>query len=162
MSGLALQTPAAYVVAAKILEEAAKRNRAAVNAAVAAGMDVGDRKVAKLTDQTAVGSVTYANGKTTARVTDERALRDWVADNKPGELVTIVRPAYVSALLSAAVKAKAPVDPATGEVVPGIEVGQGDPYLTVTVDPLGRPALEDAIRAELRANRLLALEGGNQ
>lgn len=85
-----------------------------------------------LPDGSKLASISVAAGRTTARVADSEAFLEWVFNHHPAEVETIkttrVRPAYERSVLDAAKKAGLPVD-STGEVVPGVEVGDGDPYL---------------------------------
>jgi hypothetical protein len=105
--------------------------------------DMGDnddeRVGAKLPDGTKLGSITYSEGRRTAKVTDEAALLAWCTRAHPSEIqtITIVRPAYLKMLLDLAKADDAPagahgVDPETGEELLFIEVQQGDPYISVT------------------------------
>lgn len=148
--GLAVQA-----VALKVLSERVKERSDAVKAELAASLDVGDRKTATLDDSTKVGSISYAAGKTSAKITNDRALTEWVAERYPDEIMTQVRPAFLTSLLEAAKKAGAAVDVQTGELLPGVELGTSQPYLSVRPDPAGIPALVDAIRA----SRELLLDG---
>lgn len=94
----------------------------------------GDRLTAKLPDGTAIASVTLSNGKTTAKLTDQAAYEEWVARAHPDEIETVtitrVKPEFTERTLSAARQLGEPVDAATGEMVPGVSVEQGDPYPT--------------------------------
>lgn len=85
---------------------------------------------AKLPDGTKVATVSRTESKPKAVVTDEPTLRAWVREHAPEEvstrLVTEIRPAYLTALLSeltsrGTVEA---VDKSTGEMVevPGVEI----------------------------------------
>lgn len=98
----------------------------------------GDRLTAKLPDETPIGSVTLAKGKTSARLVDEVAFRAWVEATHPEhmETVTITRvdPAFTERLMSAARQIGAAVDAETGSEVPGIRVEQGDPYPTTRLN----------------------------
>jgi hypothetical protein len=113
-----------------VLRALADRVAAALVAAKAdtlAAMEVGERLVVKVGDQP-VGTVTLAHGRVAARITDPRALLAWVKANHPTEVVTTqeVRSSFVTALLKRAKD--------SGEVIPGIDVSQGDPYLLAPVD----------------------------
>lgn len=142
--GLAVQAMALRVLADKVRERSD-----AVKAELAAGLDVGDRKTATLDDGTIVGSVSYARGRISARVTDPSALADWVADTYPDEVVPQVRPAFLAAILDASKRAGQPMTPDGNLDVPGVVVGHADPYLSVRPDPDAVPALLEATRASL-------------
>jgi hypothetical protein len=110
-------------------------------------------------DGTDLGTVSTSAGRKAAKVTDVRAFTDWVAQRYPTELVQVVAEAFVRKLLDAALAAEAPVDVRTGEVIPGVEVVTGEPFLTVrpTTDAKTR------MRETLRTSGLLALpSGGDQ
>lgn len=121
-------------------------------------MAVGDRKGGVLPavddidhSNLVVGSVTYARGAASARVTDPGALLHWVKQNRPGEVVEKVRDSYLKALLITARKEGQAVDQRTGEVIPGIEVTAGDPVLKVV--PEKAPQADGAMLAALFADR---------
>lgn len=114
-----------------------------------------------LPDGTKIASISVAAGRTTARITDSAKFFEWVFENHPSEIVTEkttkVRPAYERAVLEAAKKAGVPVD-ATGELVPGLEVGDGDPYLITKLADGAHAAVLTAIQAG--SFQPLALPGG--
>lgn len=93
----------------------------------------GDRLTVKVGDQK-IGTVSLANGRVTARITDLKVLLAWVKTNYSSEVHTVeeIRPAFLAKLLSDAKDTGQPVDARTGEAVPGIEVGVGDPYITTS------------------------------
>jgi hypothetical protein len=102
-----------------------------------------DRATAEL-DGTKVATLTLAGGKRTARVVDDREFLSWVREHRPGEVEQRVRDAYRSQLLAAASAAGAPVDPNTGELIPGVEVADGSPYIKTTFTPGGRERIAAA------------------
>lgn len=93
-------------------------------------MDVGDRKAVHLGDGK-LGDVIKASGARRSAVTDEDSFCKWVVENHPEEIVQSVRPAFRTKILNDTKRYGCPVDAATGEIVPGVELGQGDPYITV-------------------------------
>lgn len=100
---------------------------------------------AVLPDGTKVATVSLAGGGgQTASVTDEGAFLAWVAREHPGETQTVVRPEYRKKLLDAAKEAGRPLDPATGEIVPGITMRDTTPYVSVRFRPGGADAIADA------------------
>lgn len=147
---LSVRAVALRVLADRV-KEAAERNKRAL----AQAMDVGDRKTAVLDDGTNVGAISYANGSRQVRVVDEHAFTEWVLANYPDEIVPQVRASFRDSLFGRVRDAGAPVDPATGEVIPGVEAGRGDPYITVKPNPDHVSALVDAIRQ----GQTLALDG---
>lgn len=102
--------------------------------------DMGDRHVEKvgayLPDGTKMASVSLNDGRRSAKVTDPAAALAWCLKQYPEEVQTVqvVRPAFLKKLLDVA--GSLPVgkglDPATGEVLPFIEVTRGDPFVSVT------------------------------
>lgn len=150
--GLAVQA-----VALRALADQVQTRAATVRGELQAALDVGDRKTATLEDGTPVGSITYAKGRVTARVSDERAFTEWVLENYPDEVVPLVRSSFRDAVLKATAAAGCPMTPDGNLDVPGVELGASAPYLTVKPDPKALPALVDAIRA----NQLLALDAGD-
>ncbi len=93
-------------------------------------MDVGDRKAVHLSDGK-LGDVIKANASRRAAVTDEESFLKWVAKNHPEEIVQSVRPAFRSKILNDTKRYEEAVDVTTGEIVPGVELTKGEPYITV-------------------------------
>lgn len=127
------------VAALKVIAEVVKTQQGDEKAAfLKALQDLGVKGTveAKLPDGTQIGSVTMCAGRSSAKVTDRAAFTKWVEENHPDQvtkpILTLVRPAFEMAVLKAAKDAKAPVDQ-NGEVVPGISVDEGEPYLTTTL-----------------------------
>lgn len=116
----------------KVLGQIEKALRARVTADMGA-MHV-EKVGAYLPDGTKMGSVSYSNGQTSARVTDEAAALKWCLDRYPEEVQTVqmIRPAFLKVLLDTAKVDGAGVDRKTGEVLPFIEVTRGAPYVTIT------------------------------
>lgn len=108
------------------------------------------------TDDSNMAVISKTPGKVTAKVTDERALLEWVKANRPDQLRTLVEEAYVKSLLALAAEHGAAVDETTGEVIPGIEVMTGDPYLSTRPTAEARARMKDL----LAGSPLLELAGG--
>lgn len=83
---------------------------------------------AKLPDGTKVGTIYRTDPKPAAVVVDEKALHDWIHANYPTEatkravVVIEVREAFKKGLLDQLTAIGAPVNPDTGEAVPGVEI----------------------------------------
>ena len=95
---------------------------------------------------------------TKANITDEAAYLAWVQRVHPDQIETVVRvkPDFTDRAKSVARKLGAPVDPATGEEIPGLAVTTGEPYPKVTpVDDA-----EQAIARAWKAGELADLVGG--
>lgn len=79
-----------------------------------------------------MASVTIAPVKTVVKVTDMTLFTKWVAENRPEQVVPMVRPGYIEA-----VEAKATAEPDVppnddGDIIPGLGVVQAGGGLTVT------------------------------
>lgn len=121
--------------------DAFKRSKADV----AQHLDPGDRKGAALDDGTKIGTISYSEGRKGAKVYAETAFYDYVAKHYPGEIVSVVRPSFVKTLFATGTEVDDELcDPKTGEMVPGVRVERGDPYVSVRQD-------DDAVRAIARA-----------
>jgi len=151
---------AARMAVLKAITERLKDAKGAADCEIRDTWTPGDRLTAKLPDGTAVGSVTLAKGKTTARLVDEPAYRAWVEATHPEQIETVtitrVDPAYTERLMSAARQLGEAIDGETGSVVPGIKVETGDPYPSTR---LGKDA-GAAIAAAWAAGDLVELVGG--
>jgi len=117
-----------------------------------------NRAAARLPDGTKVATVSMAGGEGhSAYVASEELLMAWVLANHPGEVEMVIRPSYVKKLTDAAKKAGRAIDPATGEVVPGIEVGESKPYVSIRFETSGREAIAEAWRnGDLQGVNLVA------
>ena len=103
---------------------------------------------ATLPDGTKVASVTLSGeGGKSASVINPNALLAWVEDEYPGEVEVKIRDSFLKKLLDAAVAEGRAVDPATGEIIPGITVRDKNPYLSVRFKDGGRAAIVAAWRA---------------
>lgn len=115
----------------KTLHDAIGEQLKAVRVEVQAAIDeaaetTGVRQVdASLPDGTRVAKISLTESKPEARVVDADAFKAWVRANHPGEIerrmVTEVRAAFESKILGEMTAAGVPCDPATGELVPGVE-----------------------------------------
>jgi hypothetical protein len=113
---------------------------------------------ARLPDGTEVATLTLAGGGTAARVADPGKFLAWVQETHPSETEVIVRPGYAEQLLRHMTAAGRAVDPGTGEVVPGIEFRQGEPYITPSFARGARPG-RDLIRKAWRERSIDPLAG---
>lgn len=95
-----------------------------------ADMLPGDRLGVPLPNGERFATVSLVKGATTANVTDEDAFFDWVAENRPDQIETVtrVRPGFAQAVTDQAKKDGAAVDKTTGETIPGVTLGQGEPH----------------------------------
>jgi hypothetical protein len=139
-----------------LADEVDGRLAAAKEAARAAFRETGtSQAVPELADGTKVATASLAgDGGKSASVTNDAALLAWVAEHHPEEIVSAIRDNYKKKLLDAAKEAGRGVDPATGEVVPGITVGPSTPYVSLRFRPGGR----DAVIAAWRAGGLRDIE----
>lgn len=91
------------------------------------------------------GSVTMVNGSKRPAVVDRAAFLAWVRKAHPEQIVETVDPRYETRLLHAMVAIDNACDPDTGEVVPGVEICQGEPYISVRPDPALRQYAADRL-----------------
>jgi hypothetical protein len=134
------ETLALRALALRLLSDRVRAADTQNRDAIAAEFGLKDRKVVWLPldgVDVEVGHVRRDKGAVTVSVTGMGELIDWVEANHPTEVeewapapVTRVRPAFLTALLAAVKAAGAPVD-GNGEVIPGVEVGVGDPKTVV-------------------------------
>jgi hypothetical protein len=97
-------------------------------------LDAGDRKGAVLPDGGDVGTVSVTKGRKTISVTDEAAFLAWVREHSPHniEVTERVRPAYTKSVTDGGqARYGMVVDPNSGEIIPGLALREGDPYVTV-------------------------------
>lgn len=109
-------------------------------------------------DGTPLATVSKAAGKGKAAVVDAEAFDEWIGKNYPDAVttITVVDPDVKLRLLNAATAVGDPVDVATGEVMPGVEIKPGSVYITA------RPTAEAKARMKtmLAGSPLLELAGG--
>lgn len=150
-----MQQAARTTMAAKLITDVvATEHKPAKADLLALMVDAGVERVRVADDTGAnLGAVSLARGGAKARVTDPVAFAAWVAARYPDELMQVVRPAFMGKVLDAATAASAPVDVATGEVVPGVDIVAGEPYVTV------RPTADakERMRETLLSSGLLQL-----
>lgn len=151
------------VAALKVMSDLVKNQQGTEKGALMAqlnGLGVNGTVNATLADGTPLGTVGMVKGRTTATIDNDAALTAWVEDNHPGEIETVrrVRPGYVKKLLDAAKVKGAAVD-AHGEVIPGILVGEGDPYLSVRLADDAEQAVVSALESGFQPLALPAGDG---
>lgn len=154
-----MKVPARRAIAARLLEDAVKAEGKAAKLAIAdAFAETGADRV-RVTDDdgTDLGTVSRSRGRATAKVTDPDAFTAWVAAAHPEAIVTTVDPDWTARLLLSCKVSGDPVDPATGEVVPGVDLVEGAPSISA------RPtnAARDRMAALLAGTDLLGLTGGD-
>lgn len=93
-------------------------------------MDEGDSKAATLEDGTRLGKVSKSRGRMIPRVADEKAFLTWVKSNYPSEITETVRESFKAKVFTSAKTHGAAVDEKTGEMIPGVELHQGDPFIS--------------------------------
>ena len=152
VSELAMQA----AVLKALLDEVSARVKVTKAQAEAAFRETGTTGAgAQLPDGTKIATVTYTGGDSkSARVTDENVFLAWVLREHPEQMELIVRPAYQKGLLDAAEKAGQPVDPTTGETVPGVAVKNTTPYVSIRF----KPGAKEAVVAAWRAGELSGVE----
>lgn len=155
-----LQELARRAVVAKLVADEA-RAMADKPAALASMIASGARTVDAIgPDGTVYGTVSRCSGRKEAVVTDEDAFFAWVLERHPERIIRLIDPEWKKSLLSLSgrVGGPIPVEAATGEPIPGVELLTGSPYVSVRSTEDGR----DLIRAALDPQRgtLFALPPG--
>lgn len=159
-----LQAAARRVAAAKLIGDVLKEEAEQARKSTLELMDQLGVERVRVTDESGanLGAVTIAAGRTSVRVVDEQAFVAWVRRNHPSELVQVVRDTFREKVFASA-KAKAEPGDSTavgpdGEVVPGLEVVHGTPYVTA------RPTAEarERMRDLLRGSGLFELTSGGE
>jgi tryptophan synthase alpha subunit len=137
----------------QVIEQRAKELKDAAKAELQA-LEVGDAVAGKW-DGKVIAKASKSKGRTKLTVTDEQAFLDWVSERHPTEVVYAVNPAFVKALEARAKDiGLGAVVSTDGEVVPGVEIVEGEPYVTVRRE-------KDApfLVAQLLSSGRLSLEG---
>lgn len=119
-----------------------------------------DRLAATLPGGEKIASVSWISPGVRFRVADESVFSEWVLENHPTEVKTVlqVRPVWLNVYLKDGLRALGDqaVDRFTGELVPGVEAFGGSEYPRLAFSRDGRVAVAEAWR-EGRINGLLAL-----
>jgi len=124
-------------------------------------LEPGEHLIGVLGDGTRIGKVMRTETPKTALVTDEDALIRWILENRPDEIVPSIRPSYLEALRLQVKEHGHAFDPTSGEIIPGIEPGEGTPSYRVVPTAEGRELVKARL-AELIAGGLLALPVGEE
>jgi hypothetical protein len=93
------------------------------------GIPMGDTLSARHGDRL-LAKASLAKGKSKLVVTDPQRLLEWVKTNHPSEVVESVNQAYLTSLTAKAKEVGAVIDN-QGAVVPGVELVEGSPTVTV-------------------------------
>lgn len=123
-----MRDAAARAIVFQVLEQAAKARKDEAKAELAQ-MEPGDTIAGKWDGQL-LGKATMTTGRTKLIVTDEQKLLEWLQYNQPDEIVMSINPAYLRLLESRAKEVGAVID-TQGELIPGLELVSGDPYVSV-------------------------------
>lgn len=141
-----LRDLARVAMASKVLGDAAKEEGAAARAALGQQMiDGGVERVRVTGDDAEYGTVVCVPGRKSAGIVDDAAFTAWVAARYPDQMVMSVRPSFRELLLGRATRLGDPVDKETGELIPGVTMRQGDPYLTVKPNADARDRMKTAL-----------------
>ena len=153
----ALLTWAALKVLGKKIEALLKDTAPVVAEEIAVGDRVTVRDPAG--DHLPGVRIARANGAVKLQVTDEHAYLRWVQAHRPDQIDTSprVHPAFTKLLGTLGKKAGAIADPATGEIIPGVAMADGDPYLTPQIETAAADQLFERMRGGgLSLSELLA------
>lgn len=123
---------AVRAAALKVLSDKVKAANDEAKSEALGVLDPGDKLSASY-QGAKLGSVSVSNGRVSARVTDPEAFAAWVAEHYPTEVVhkPVVRDAFAKAVLDASKNAGEPCAPDGTLDVPGVQVSEGDPYVSV-------------------------------
>lgn len=114
----------------QVVEQRAKELKDAAKAELSA-LEVGDT-VAGRWDEQVIAKATKTKGRAKLVVTDERKLLEWVKATHPTEITEAVNTAFLKTLESRAKDiGLGAVISHDGEVVPGVEMVEGEPYVSV-------------------------------
>lgn len=137
----------------QVIEQRAKELKDQAKAELSA-LEVGDT-VAGRFDGQVIAKATKTKGRSRLVVTDELLFTAWVAVEHPTEIVQSVNPAFVKSLEARAKDiGLGAVVSADGVVVPGVEIAESEPYVSVRRE-------KDApfIVAQLLTSGKLSLDG---
>ena len=127
-----LRDAATRAVLWQIIEQAAKARKDEAKAELAQ-LEPGDTVAGRWGDQM-LGKATKTAGRTKLVVVDEEKLITWLQYNHPEEIVISPNPAYMRQIEERARSLGQPVD-GEGELVPGVELVAGEPYVSVRKQP---------------------------
>jgi hypothetical protein len=148
-------TLARHIMAVQLIEKACKSTEERKALAVLLADSNTERVKVEADDGTKLGTVTYVEPKLRAKVSDTDALLSWAKANHPDMVREIVDNAYLTKLLGAAENAGIPVDPSTGELVPGIEMTETTGHVRVNPSKEAKARMAEL----LEATGLLQLTG---
>jgi hypothetical protein len=123
-----MRDAAARAVVFQVLEQRAKQLKDEAKAELSQ-MQPGDT-IGGSWDGQLLGKATMTTGRSKIVVTDEQKLLEWLQYNQPDEIVMSINPAYLRLLESRAKEVGAVIS-SDGEVIPGLEIQTGTPYVSV-------------------------------
>lgn len=131
----------------RVLEDRVKQARQQANTTVLSSGDPEDR-INAVHKGRKIGSVSITQGRVTARITGEDRFARWVAERYPSEVEhkPLVREAFVRAVLEASKQAGQPCMPDGTLDVPGVDVVEGEPYVTVRLTSDAAEIVSDMVR----------------
>lgn len=143
MKDLALR----LAVIATVKKAATEAERATKAELLARMVDEGTDRLRPELDGTPLGPVSMANGRKSVKIVDEDAFTRWVETEHRSEMYLAVRPAFVKMLTETGQQMDdgSVVFTQTGEIVPGLAVTHGEPYLTFRGSEEGTAAIVDAL-----------------
>lgn len=134
----------------QVIEQRAKELKDQAKADLAA-LEVGDTVAGRYEGHT-IAKATMTKGRAKLVVTDEHSFLNWVAGHHPTEIISQINPAFIKHIEGRAKEYGAPID-TLGEVIPGVELVDGEPYVTVR-----REKDAAAVVAQLLASGGLSLD----
>lgn len=94
-----------------------------------------------------VGRANWVDGKTSVVVADVERFTDYVAAKFPTEIVKSVNSAFKSALLAKVTFVGDIAIDENGEPVPGVELREGSPYVSISKSKQAREIVEELLSA---------------
>lgn len=142
----------------RALKNRIKEVEAEINLDLLSSLDEGDAKAATLDDGTRLGKVSVASGRQTPAVVNEQEFLTWVKNSYPSEITETVRESFRTKVLESAKTHGVAVDEKTGEVIPGVTLRVGNPYISFR----GERGWEQiiAFRWQELTDQVLAIPGG--
>ena len=137
-----------------LLEQEAKARKDAARAWLTERMGPDLLAVKAIANGQDVGRASYVEGKAKFKVTDPDAFRDFVATHYPTEIVTAVSPAFQTKLMGELTRCNGLVIDPNGVPVAGVELVEGNPYVSVTKSKDAREKV-----AALMAQGRVSLDG---
>lgn len=148
---------AGRAVVAKVLSEEIADLTQEIRQQVEPSLEPDEKVTATLPDGTKVGAVSRTKVIQSAVITDMAAFTEWVARTHPEEMIKpdpFVRASFLEWIKQTVKRNGAPVDPRSGEIIPGMEIRDGTAMYKVTPTDEGRDVIKARIKNLIGAEML--------